>query len=162
MRPHSNCDGSRLRMDIDCGGIIRHIVVHVDFGRTARTFICFGAHSNVGVLLLGYNDRNYTCKRLPLYMQPHCNGDGSRLLIDIDCGGIYDALLVMLTLHEQRVRLFVLVLIRIWMCCCLVTKIAITHATVCNYTCNRTAMATAHDSGWILIAVKYTTHCYSY
>ena len=58
----------------------------VDFGRTARTFICFGAHSNLNVLLLGYDDHN-------CYMQPHSNGDGSRLRIDIDFGGIYDTLL---------------------------------------------------------------------
>ena len=43
---------------------------YVDFGRTARTFICFGAHSNLDVLLPSYDNRDdtlgrytYTCKK---------------------------------------------------------------------------------------------------
>ena len=71
---------------------------YVDFGRTTQkggTFICFGAHSNLQVLLLGYDDRNYT-----------------------------------------------------------------TVFYICIRTCNHAPMATAHGSGWILIAVDYTTHCY--
>ena len=70
---------------------------YVDFGRTERTFICFGAHSNLEVLLLGYDDYNYctythspciyTCNYTPMAMT-HDSG-----LIDIDFGGIYDTLL---------------------------------------------------------------------
>ena len=59
---------------------------YVDFGRTESTSICFGAHSNLHVLLLADDDRN-------CYMQPHSNSDGSQLRIDIDFGGIYDTLL---------------------------------------------------------------------
>ena len=67
-----------------------------------RMFICFGAHSNLDVLLLGYNDRNCT----PVCYQT-CNHTsiGSRLWIDIDFGGIRH--IVMLTLDEQRVRTFI-------------------------------------------------------
>ena len=67
----------------------------------------------------------------------------------------------MLTLDEQRVRLFVLVHIRIWVCCCLLTMIAISHwcaIYIRVYACNHTPMATVHDSG--LISVEYTTRCY--
>ena len=40
--------------------------------------------------------------------------------------------IVMLTFDEQLVSFFVLVHIRIWMCCCLVTMIAITHpSSIC-------------------------------
>ena len=66
---------------------------YVDFGRTARTFIFFGAHSNLDVLLLGYDDRNQLTRLLYVYMQTYFNGDGSRLRIDIDFGEIYDTLL---------------------------------------------------------------------
>ena len=57
---------------------------YVDFGQTARTFIYFGAHSNLDMLLLANDDRNqhsnYNGLQLPIY-------------IDIDFGGIYDTLL---------------------------------------------------------------------
>ena len=45
---------------------------YVDFGRTVCTFICFGAYSNLDVLLLGYDDRNctsvcqYMCNYTPI------------------------------------------------------------------------------------------------
>ena len=60
---------------------------------------------------------------------------------------------MLLTLDEQGVRQFVLVHIRICMCCCLVTMIEIA-------ICNHTPMATAYDSGLILISVEYMTHSY--
>ena len=80
-------------------GLILISVKHmtVDFGRTARTFICFGAHSNLGMLLLANDDCNFTL---------------------------------------------------------------VCHIYIHVYACNHTAMATAHDSGLILISVEYTTRCY--
>ena len=72
------------------------------------------------------------------------------------------ALIVMLTLDKQGVRLFVLVHIRIWMCCCLVTMIAIAHYPFAMiHVTTLQLMATAHDSGLTLISAEYTTHCHA-
>ena len=69
----------------------------------------------------------------------------------------------MLTLDEQYVRLFVLVHIRIGMCCCLVMMVAI--AQLCAiyvyvYATTLQWRRLSYDCEWILIAVEYTTHCY--
>ena len=46
---------------------------HVDFGRAGRTLIYLGAHANLDVSLLGYDDRNctpvcniHTCNHTPM------------------------------------------------------------------------------------------------
>ena len=77
---------------------------HVDFGRAARTFICFGAHSNSGVSLIGYyNDRNCTSVcYIYIYMQPHSNGDVSFLTPDWYWFRWNIRHIVMLTLDEQH------------------------------------------------------------
>ena len=41
---------------------------YLDFGRTARTFICFGAHSNLDVLMLGCLRWLQFHTRVPLYI----------------------------------------------------------------------------------------------
>ena len=90
MQPHSNADGSRLQIGIDCGGIYDKLlcILTLDEQYYGRLFVIFvGTHLNLDVVLLGYNGRNCT------NTQPHSNGDDSRLRMDIDCGGIYDALL---------------------------------------------------------------------
>ena len=74
MQPHSNGDGLWLWIDIDFGGIYDTLLYMFTLWRTARTFICSSAHSNLDVLLLGYEryDRNctivtyiYTCNHTP-------------------------------------------------------------------------------------------------
>ena len=66
---------------------------YVDFERPARTFICFGAHLKLNVLLRGYDDRKCTpvCYIYACNHTPMATGR-SRLWIDIDFGGIYDTL----------------------------------------------------------------------
>ena len=140
---------------------------YVDFGPTedSRTFICFNAHSNLDVLLLAWLrwSQLHTCV-LYIYtynQTPMATAhDSGFILISVEYRHI-----VMLTLDQQRagVRLFVLVYIRIWICCCLFSFDDCNCTPVCHiyiYTCNHTSMVTAYGSGLILISVEYTTHCY--
>ena len=96
-----------------------------------------------------------------IYMQPHFNGDGLLTTPDQYWFRWNIRYIVMLTLDNQRVRLFAVVHIRIWICCCLFSFDDRNCIPACYmYTCNHTSMATAHISGLILISVEYTTHWY--
>ena len=107
---------------------IRHIIM-LTFWRPARTFICFGAHSNLDVLL------RRTCLQWcitiahPCAIYKHATTLQWWRLTTPDSYWFRWNIrhIVMLTLDEQRVRLFGFVHIQIWMCCCLVTMIAIAH-----------------------------------
>ena len=102
---------------------------YVDFGQTARTFTCFGAHSNLHVLLLaddGAITHNpiYVCDHTPIAT---AHGSGWILIAveytthcHVDFGRA----------ESTHARSFVLVHVRIWMCCCLVTMIAIARQCV--------------------------------
>ena len=59
----------------------------------------------------------------------------------------------MLTFDEQHVRLFVVVHIRIWMCCCLVAMIAI--ADLCAILCIYTTTLQYDDGSQLWIDIDF-------
>ena len=71
---HYTCNHTPMATAHDCELILTSVEYtthcYVDLGRTGRAFICFSAHLNLVMLLLGYDDRNCTpvCY---IYMQPH-------------------------------------------------------------------------------------------
>ena len=97
---HFNGDGSRPRIDIDFGG--KHDTL-LCWLWTNSTYVYL--YSNLDVLLLVWLRWLQLHTRVAAiyttYMQPNTNGDGSRIRIEIDFGGIYDTLLCWLWTNRR-------------------------------------------------------------
>ena len=94
-QPHFNGDGSLTTPDWYCfRWNIRHIVMLTLDKQRVRLFVFVHIRIWMCCCLFSFDDCDCTPTRV-LYtcMQSHSNGDGSRLWIDIDFGGIYDTLL---------------------------------------------------------------------
>ena len=128
MRPHSNCDGSRLRMDIDCGGLY-------------DAFLCCWLWTNSTYVYLFWCTFEFECVVAWLRWSQLLYATTLQWwrLTTSDWYWFRWNIrhIVMLTLDEQHVRQFVLVHIRICMCCCLLTMVQL-HINPCAiYICMR-------------------------